>query len=64
MLEMLNSFVYEMRVQAVHVGRFFNRVERDGIANGLRVQITVKDFSLLSVVVKEKLADLKIKTKN
>ena len=48
----------------MHIGRFFNRVERDGITNGLRVQITVKDFSLLSVVVKEKLADLKIKTEN
>ena len=59
-LQLLNARVLEMQVQAIHVCRFFNRVQCDGIANGVSVEIPVKYLSLLSVVMKEKGSHLKI----
>ena len=43
----------------MHVGGFFNWMQRDGFLNGPGVQITAKNLSLLSIVVKEKSAHLK-----
>ena len=47
----------------MHEGRFLNRVQCDGIANGVGVEVTVKYLSLLSVVMKEKDSHLKIEEK-
>ena len=47
----------------MHVGGFFNWMQRDGFLNAPGVQITVKNFSFLSVVMKEKSAHLRYKKK-
>ena len=47
----------------MHVGGFFNRVQCDGIANGVGVEVPVKYLSLFSVVMKEKGSHLKVEEK-